>query len=85
MNGRVMTKFRVLLILAFVCFSPIANAQEPPEGVRPLMILEKPIPTVIPTGVVFLEESEVAEKFLIKLEGHPPDWKHLFGENVDER
>lgn len=80
MNG-----FRVLLIFALLCLPPVGFAQEPPEGVRPLLILKKPIHSVIPDGVVLLEESEVVEKFLNKLEGHIPDWKYLFGKNVDER
>lgn len=63
----------------------IALPQEPPEGIRPLLILERPVHTVIPARVAFLEESEVAEKFLVTLEGYPPDWKYLYGGSVDER
>jgi len=59
--------------------------QEPPEGIRPLIVLERPIHTVIPSGVMFLNEPKITEQFLTQVEGHPPDWKYLFGNNVDER
>jgi hypothetical protein len=80
-----MTRFSVLFILTFVWLAPVAYGQEAPEGIRPLLILEKPIHTIIPSGVVFLNEPNTAEQFLTKLEGHPPDWEYLFGKNVDER
>ncbi len=80
-----MNRFRLLLILACVWFVPVAYGQDAPEGIRSLQVLDKPISTVIPSGVIFLNESSTAEQFLTKLEGHPPDWKHLFGKNVDER
>lgn len=80
-----MSKFRVLLIISFVWCAPVAYGQEPPEGVRPLQILEKPINTIISSEASFIDAPEVAAKFLAHLEGHPPDWKFLFGKNVDER
>lgn len=80
-----MSKFRVLLIMSFVWCAPVAYGQEPPEGVRPLHILENPINSIISSGVSFIDAPEVAEEFLAHLEGHPPDWKFLFGKNVDER
>lgn len=80
-----MNRFRVLLIIASVWFAPVAYGQETPEGVRPLQILDKPVNSVIPSGVSFIETPEATEEFLARLEGHPPDWKFLFGKNVDER
>ncbi len=80
-----MNKFRVLLLLAFVWFPPVANGQDAPEGIRSLQVLAKPINTVIPSGVTFIDAPNIAEAFLTNLEGHPPDWKFLFGKNVDER
>lgn len=76
---------RVLLILVMVWFAPVAYGQEAPEGIRPLIALEKPIHTVLSSGVMFLNEANTTEQFLAKLEGHPPNWKYLFGNNVDER
>lgn len=35
--------------------------------------------------MMFLNEPNTTEQFLAQLEGHPPDWKYLFGNNVDER
>lgn len=80
-----MKRFRVLFILAFVWFALVAYGQDAPEGIRPLIVLNKPIHTVISSGVMFLNEPSTIEQFLPKLEGHPPDWKYLFGKNVDER
>lgn len=80
-----MKKFRVLFILAFVWFGSVAYGQDTPEGIRPLIVLDKPVDTVIPSGVMFLNEPNITEQFLTKLEGQPPDWKYLFGKNVDER
>ncbi len=80
-----MNKFQLLLILACVWLAPVAYGQEAPEGIRPLNLLEKPIDTVIPADVIFLNESNAAEQFLAKLDNHPPDWTYLYGKNVDER
>ena len=80
-----MNRLRVLLILAMVWVSSVAYGQDAPEGIRPLIILEKPIHTVVSSGEVFLNEPNTTEQFLEKLEGHPPDWDYLFGSNVDER
>jgi len=80
-----MNWFRIVFILGFVWVPPVAYGQEAPDGIRPLIVLEKPIHTVIPSGVMFLNEPKITEQFLTKLEGHPPDWKYLFGNNVDER
>ena len=80
-----MNRFRILVALICVGFVPVAYGQDAPEGVRPLLMLEKPIHTVIPSGVIFLNEPNTTEQFLTKLEKHPPDWKYLFGNNVDER
>jgi len=85
MKGRKMNEFRVLLILVSIGLVPVAYGQDAPEGIRPLILLEKPIHTVIPSGVIFLNEANITEQFLTKLEGHPPDWEYLFGKNVDER
>ena len=75
----------VLFVLGCIWFTPMAYGQHTPEGIRPLILLEEPIHTVIPSGVLFLNEPNTAEEFLTKLEKHPPDWKYLFGKNVDER
>ena len=80
-----MNRLRVIFILAMVLFAPVAYGQEVPEGIRPLIVLEKPIHTIIPSGVIFLNEPKTTEQFLTKLEGLPPDWTYLFGKNVDER
>ena len=80
-----MNRFRLLLTLACVWVAPVVYGQEPPEGIRPLIVLERPIHTVIPSGVMFLNEPKITEQFLTQVEGHPPDWKYLFGNNVDER
>ena len=80
-----MKKNRILFAIICVWLLPVAYGQETPEGLRPLVILEKPIHTVIPSGVTFLNEPNTIEQFLTKLEKHPPDWKYLFGENIDER
>ena len=80
-----MNRFRILLTLVCVGLASLAYGQDAPEGIRPLIPLEKPIHTVIPPEVLFLNNSHTAEQFLAKLEGHPPDWKYLFGKNVDER
>ena len=80
-----MNRFSVALFFAFVWFSPVAYGLDMPEGIRPLQILEKPVETIIPPGVLFIEVPEIAEKFLTNLEGYVPDWKFLFGKNVDER
>lgn len=80
-----MNRFPVLFILACVGFVSVAYGQDAPEGIRPLIVLEKPIHTVIPSGVMFLNKPNTTEQFLTKLEKHPPDWKYLFGKNVDER
>ena len=76
-----MNKFELLLILAWVWFAPVAYGQEAPEGIRPLILLEKPIDTVIPADVIFLNESNAAEQFLAKLENHPPRRLNLPGAN----
>ena len=80
-----MNRFQFLLLLACVWLTPVAYGQDAPEGIRPLILLEKPINTVIPADVIFLNEPYTAEQFLIKLEKHPPDWEYLYGKNVDER
>ena len=80
-----MAKFPVLFLLAWMLFVPVTYGQEAPEGIRPLLILEKPIRTAIPSGMLFLNEPKITEQFLTKLEKHPPDWKYLYGKNVDER
>ncbi|MEC4674331.1 MAG: hypothetical protein VST68_09090, partial [Nitrospirota bacterium] len=80
-----MKRFRVLLLLAGVWFAPVAYGQDAPEGIRPLIVLEKAIHTAIPSGVIFLNDPKTTEQFLTKLEKHPPDWKYLFGNNIDER
>jgi len=80
-----MHKLSVLFVLAYAWFAPVTYAQDAPEGIRPLIVLEAPIHTIIPSGVIFLDEPKTTEQFLTKLEGHPPDWKYLFGNNVDER
>ena len=78
---------RLSVFFVFVCvwFAPVVYGQDTPEGIRPLIVLEKPIQTVIPSGALFLNEANTAEQFLTKLEKHPPDWDYLFGKNVDER
>jgi len=68
-----------------VWFAPVAYGQEAPEGIRPLIALEEPIHTVVSSGMMFLNKPNTTEQFLARLEGHPPDWKYLFGNNVDER
>lgn len=80
MNG-----LRVLLIFLLVLLASGAHGQEPPEGIRPLQVLKSSIDAVIPAGVALLNDSKIAEEFLVQLEGNPPDWKFLFGGNVDER
>jgi len=80
-----MHRFSVLFILAYAWFASVAYGQDAPEGIRPLIVLEAPIHTIIPSGVMFLDEPKTTEQFLTKLEGHPPDWEYLFGKNVDER
>jgi len=80
-----MNRLPVLFILACVGFTPVAYGKDAPEGIQSLIVLEKPIHTVIPSGVIFLNEPSTTEQFLTKLEGHPPDWTYLFGKNVDER
>jgi len=80
-----MHRFAAFFVLACAWFAPVASGQDAPEGIRPLIVLEKPIHTVIPSGVIFLNESSTTEQFLTKLEKHPPDWTYLFGKNVDER
>lgn len=80
-----MNKFRVLFSLVFVLLPPLVFGQEAPEGIRPLIVLEKSINAAIPGSVTFLDSSQSAEDFLAQLEGYPPDWKYLFGNNVDER
>ena len=78
---------RLAILFILMCFGliPVAYGQDAPEGIRSLTVLDKPISTVIPSGVIFLDESSVTEQFLRKLEGHPPDWAYLYGKNVDER
>lgn len=85
MPSHKMAKFSVLCLLAWVLFVPVTYGQDIPEGIRPLLILEKPIRTVIPSGVTFLNDPKIVEDFMTKLEKHPPDWKYLYGKNVDER
>ncbi len=80
-----MNRLPVLCMLACVWVAPVAYGQDAPEGIRPLIVLEKPIHTIIPSGVIFLNEPKTTEQFLTKLEGLPPDWTYLFGKNVDER
>lgn len=80
-----MNRLRVLLLLTMAWVAPVAYGQEAPEGIRPLIVLENPVKTVIPSGVIFLNEPQITEQFLEQLEGHPLDWKYLFGNNVDER
>ena len=80
-----MHRFSVFFVLICVWVAPVAYGKDSPEGIRPLIILEAPIHTFIPSGVKFLNEPKTTEQFLTKLEGHPPDWKYLLGNNVDER
>ncbi|MEX2490178.1 MAG: hypothetical protein WD425_00300 [Nitrospirales bacterium] len=80
-----MHRFHVIFILACVWVAPMAYGQDAPEGIRPLIVLEEPIHTVIPSGLMFLNEPKTTEQFLTKLEKHPPDWTYLYGKNVDER
>ena len=80
-----MNRFVVILSFVFACFSLLAYGQDVPEGVRPLQVLEKPVSTVMSPGITFIEDPKIAEEFLTNLEGQPPDWKYLFGDNVDER
>lgn len=57
-----------------------------PDGVRPLSITEgKPLKTFVPEGTIFLNDAATLDMFLKKVEGQPPDWKYLFGSNVEER
>ncbi len=78
---------RLTILFTLICLGliPVAYGQDAPEGIRSLTVLEKPISSVIPSGVIFLNESSMTEQFLTKLEGHPPDWTYLYGKNVDER
>ncbi len=80
-----MNKLGVLCILVFVLLPPLVFGQESPEGIRPLIVLEKSVNTAIPSSVTFLDSSQSVEGFLAQLEGRPPDWKYLFGNNVDQR
>lgn len=80
-----MARYTILFILTWALFAPVTYGQDSTEGIRPLLILEKPISTVIPSGVMFLNNPKIVEEFMTKLEKHPPDWKYLYGKNVDER
>jgi hypothetical protein len=74
-----------LSLLVFSC--PVkAFSNELPEGVRPLQITQgKPVESFIPKGTVFLNDPKTVEGFLQQVEHHPPNWKYLYGSNVDER
>ncbi len=85
MPSHKMAKYLVLLLFAWVLFAPVTYGQDAPEGIRPLLMLEKPIHTVVPPEVIFLNEPNITEQFLTNLEKRPPDWKYLYGKNVDER
>ena len=77
------TIFTTLLLLNFILSAQGASI---PQGVRPLNLLgKKPLESFVPQGSTFLNESKSIEKFLTNLEGTPPDWKYLYGSNVDER
>lgn len=82
---RLMNRLAILSILICLGLIPVAYGQNAPEGIRSLTVLDKLNSTVIPSGVIFLNESSTTEQFLTKLEGHPPDWTYLYGKNVDER
>lgn len=77
--------FFVLLPLC-VSGSSLVFGSELPDGVKPLLLTDgKPLSSFVPEGTLFLNDPETLDKFLKKLEGSPPDWKFLFGSNVDER
>lgn len=57
-----------------------------PEGVRPLLTTEgRPLKTFVPEEAIFLNDAKTLDGFLKKVEGQPPDWKFLFGSDVEER
>ena len=57
-----------------------------PEGVRPLVMTQgNSLASHVSSGTIFLNEPSIIEEFLEKLEGTSPNWKYLYGSNVDER
>lgn len=77
--------FFILLPLFF--YGPLqAFGSELPDGVRPLLLTDgKSLRTFVPEETLFLNDPETLDRFLKQLEGSSPDWKFLFGSNVDER
>lgn len=75
-----------VLLPLFVSGPFLAFGNELPDGVKPLLLTDgKPLSTFVPEGTLFLNDPETLDRFLKNLEGSPPDWKFLFGSNVDER
>lgn len=56
------------------------------EGVRPLQVIQDDSwESLITKDTLFLNDPATVESFLKELESHPPDWKYLYGSDVDER
>ena len=57
-----------------------------PDGVRPLHVTQDDCwESLITKNTPFLNDPATVESFLKELESRPPDWKYLYGSNVDER
>lgn len=80
--------FRCVCVLWLVMVTGLSSAlsTELPDGVRPLHAAQDNSWTsLIPRGTLFLNDPATIESFLRQLEGSPPDWKYLYGSNIDER
>ena len=84
---RLFAKFVILLCFISTHVPLPLFGMELPEGVRPLFILneESSLASYVSKDTIFLNDPGTIENFLKKLEGAPPDWKYLYGSNVDER
>ncbi len=79
---------KLLLILLFTgIHAPLPlRGMDLPEGVRPLIITQdNSLASHVSSGVLFLNEPSILEEFFEQLEGASPNWKYLYGSNVDER
>lgn len=71
---------RVVLVVLLLLFSAPARGAEEGLGIGPFQFLSpSQFAAIIPPDIRFLDDAPSIEKFLIILDGRPPDWPAIYG------
>lgn len=75
---------RFLVLLSLAAFPTVLAAAGEVDPVGPLLQYADTSPiSVLPDDTLYLDRPAVIESYLAALDGHPPDWRRLYGAGED--